>query len=1106
MSQSAISVSDIITTQYSDFLSYCEEAGKVFVSDLTNVDFVAFRSRYGRSREYVAELKKLLATPVISVAESIEIAPSEKNEAKESIGAESEAQEEAPDTDPAFEMDDHPTEEQLAEETKKSLGFVESTVKKQEDEEPEVADDDIDVAVKREKAKPSRIGATDKTMIGAITHGSVEAQLAQILGVNADDFASASIDVLDLSVRATNALKSARIMTICDILNKSVYDLQQVRNLGIKTLKEIIQLVASYVQNPVKLEPESERSEFDSGLPERELPAFEADVRVAIEALLVGEPYETDTLSEFQVTCLEKIREGIEAIGPEMYMEMYVNPDYVTRICSSLSTFAAKNIRYLDLVQKASDYIGNLPDTLRQKRVIPFIRAYEAKAGNVISGFLSVCERDTTIIHIPDLLAKLRDKKSAEELLLEINRFLLWLSFDGDNPIRTVTESIFESLKAKPQRSFEILTLRSEGKTLEELGRMYDVTRERIRQVEKKMQLYFWNRYSHQKYDLLLIISAMRDGDTILYYNELEEMLGEFTPILWSCAKTNMTQKWFYYSKMLDAVVVRTSDNANQDEGVLHERLHQAYAAFPDLFLVSEKESLLSRLTSEYEVPLEVLEEHLNSNYQQSGIFYHKGRLALQFKCEYVLKNRFPAGFKIGDDYEANRFRQYLVEFFGDDASITNRALDAKIGSIGVLCDRGKYIHPDYMQVDPAAIEKVNDYIEDSPRTLLTYGELFDALQDIFAGTQITNRYLLQGALKKYGCRFSTGRDFVRKVESVTFADELEAFVEERGVVHKSEIFAAFTSLGEAGLGQVVSRCSNVFNIDGGYYIHASQFDIRPEDYAFLRKYLARACADVPVNIRTVYEDILAKYPEFMYRNDFEDRNRLFAALLYMFRGEFEFSRPYIAKLGENDLSNKGVLLRYLEDYDSIEIEELLAICEDNNIHYVATSYLCQMLAPDYLRISKTTLMKRELTGVTDAIVSQAVELVQDMLQSNDYVVGSEVDDYLWFPEIDVEWNEFLLESIVVFSKQIPIVYLVGDPLRHPNAVYVAEKYKDDTFESLLIKLLTAEVRKGSFSTKADMREWLREEALIEGKLPRFLERDTYFTSDETGVHCAKES
>ena len=127
------------------------------------------------------------------------------------------------------------------------------------------------------------------------------------------------------------------------------------------------------------------------------------------------------------------------------------------------------------------------------------------------------------------------------------------------------------------------------------------------------------------------------------------------------------------------------------------------------------------------------------------------------------------------------------------------------------------------------------------------------------------------------------------------------------------------------------------------------------------------------------------------------------------------------------------------------------------------------------------------------------------MLETNDYIVGSKIDDFLWFPQIDVDWNEFLLENLIIQSKQVNIVYLIGDPLKHPNAVYVSDKYQKDTFDSLLLKILTDEVRKGSFTSKVEMREWLKEEGFIEGKLPNFLESAKYFYVNETGVHCTGE-
>ena len=1051
MNQGSIRITDVITTQYADFLSYCADAGREYLSDLSEVDYVAFRSRYGRSREYVAEIKALIAALPAGGIPSGEAENSEEPDEEKEASAPAAAREPpAADVSPA---------ENSSEKVQEKRSYIHS-------EEP----------------------------------------LSQVFCVNADDYASVSIDELVLSVRATNVLKRARMMTISDILCRSLNDLKQLRNMGQKTLKEIVQVLGAFVAAPRDAGYQPTGASRTQPVPGQtpELKRLDEETRKAVEAILTGEEFAAETLSEPQLAYCEKVREAVETVGSEMCMEMYLNPQYIHQVCASLLDFASDSLRFSEASYLIARHMSHLPASVKQRKAVPYIRAYNAKTRGSILYHVSIFNEDTRIADIPRLCEKIRGMQAAGDIFRELNGFFAWLEFDGKDPIRSTVDSILETTKKGPQRSFEILALRAEGKTLEEIGRQFGVTRERVRQIENKMQKRFWYRYDYQRYDLLLLISAMRDGDMILHYQELEDILAEFTPILWSCVKMNISHKWFYYSRLLDAIVIRADDGTNQDESDLSEKLCHAHAALPNVFMVSEKEALLSQLASEYGVPLEALEDYFNSSYQQAGKFFHRGRLTTIFMCEYVLKTRFPAGYKIADGFEANRFRQYLMEFFGDGNTITDRALDTKISGIGVLCGRGKYIHPDFLQVEPEIIEKVNDYIEASPRSLLTYGEIFDALQDLLAGTQITNRYLLQGAMKKYGCRFSTGRDFVRKVQSVTLADELEAFVEARGVVHKSEIFAEFTSLGDAGLGQIVGRCSHVFNIDGGYYIHASQFDIRPEDYEPVRLYLTQACEDVPVHIRTVHEELSIRLPEFIYRNDFDDKNKLHAALIFMFREEFSFSRHFIAKLGTSSLTNRDVLLQHIADYDSIELEELLAISEDNNIRFLGTSVLYQSLMPEFLRIDKTTLMRRELTGVTDEVAARTAELVQEMLASRDYIVGAAVDDFLWFPEIDVDWNEFLLESVVLLGKRIHTVFLIGDPLRHPNTVYVTDAYKDDNFESFLLKLLTEEVRRGSFTTKAEMRDWLQEAHLIEGKLPRFLERDTYFICDETGVHCTE--
>jgi len=334
---------------------------------------------------------------------------------------------------------------------------------------------------------------------------------------------------------------------------------------------------------------------------------------------------------------------------------------------------------------------------------------------------------------------------------------------------------------------------------------------------------------------------------------------------------------------------------------------------------------------------------------------------------------------------------------------------------------------------------------------------------------------------------------------------ELESFVEERGVVHKSEIMAEFTSLTEISLGQVIARCPNVFNIDEGNYIHSSLFDIKQSDYSKFREYLSVNCAEFPVNIRAVYDDFHNLFPEFMARNDLDDRNKLYAILLYMFDGEFNFSRPYIAKLGESDVTNRNVILMLIADYDTVEIDELIDICEERGINYVSSTCLCQMLAPDYFRVDAVHLMRRDLIGLTDEIMEIAENNLMELLSAKDYVTASSVTDYLWYPEIAVDWTPFLLESLIVYRKHIQIINTIGDPMKRPNSVYVTEKYSEDSFASLVVKILKPLVKDCYFTTKIEMREWLYENGFIDYGLPNFLESAKYFYVSDRGVCVTPE-
>ena len=81
MDNKQVKIKDVITTEYGDFLSYCETSEKVFIEELTNVDFIAFRTISGQPREYVQTIKKKLEEMKIppKISDTVSKVDSEKN-------------------------------------------------------------------------------------------------------------------------------------------------------------------------------------------------------------------------------------------------------------------------------------------------------------------------------------------------------------------------------------------------------------------------------------------------------------------------------------------------------------------------------------------------------------------------------------------------------------------------------------------------------------------------------------------------------------------------------------------------------------------------------------------------------------------------------------------------------------------------------------------------------------------------------------------------------------------------------------------------------------------------------------------------------------------
>jgi hypothetical protein len=187
---------------------------------------------------------------------------------------------------------------------------------------------------------------------------------------------------------------------------------------------------------------------------------------------------------------------------------------------------------------------------------------------------------------------------------------------------------------------------------------------------------------------------------------------------------------------------------------------------FPRMVSQDQLDALFeTSLQGEY-ISAAMLKDEFSRRYKQAGHIYYTGRLTLIEVYRYIMKRYYPHGIKLYDAQEISKFRKHIHNIFGDIALPDNeRAIDIRVADISILCDRGMYIHPSYVRIDPALISEIFDHILQSEKTVISFNELYEVFKEkLLMNSNISNKYFLQGVLKYYNkTNLYLSRDYISK-------------------------------------------------------------------------------------------------------------------------------------------------------------------------------------------------------------------------------------------------------------------------------------------------------------------------------------------------------
>ena len=281
MNQNPVKITDVITTEYADFLTFCDASGKVYTSDLTNVDYVAFRASSGQTREYINLIKSKINNHVVTNSDlSNSDGPSSQYETEKDKFSPT-PDESKPQTSFSG-SEDNQSITNISEYTVSDTDYSNATSK--------VASENLVLENSSECGKTNNaVEVCESQPINDIFPNSPvitnsQYSLGNLFGVEASDFADIRIDLLNLGVRASNCLKHTGCQTLEVLLNMTIEDLGSIRNMGKTSLNRVLQAVKDYISEPSNLDYVYRKNTKAINV---DIP-FNQEFTSAVESLIIG--------------------------------------------------------------------------------------------------------------------------------------------------------------------------------------------------------------------------------------------------------------------------------------------------------------------------------------------------------------------------------------------------------------------------------------------------------------------------------------------------------------------------------------------------------------------------------------------------------------------------------------------------------------------------------------------------------------------------------------------------------------------------------------------------------------------------------------------------
>jgi len=809
--------------------------------------------------------------------------------------------------------------------------------------------------------------------------------LANIYNIQSADYENVLVSTLPFSKRVLNCCRRSKISTVEELLEMSPVGLMKIKQFGVTCLVEIDGFCQN-IKGNIDSSYNVEKVHLSAGL--QKLPDI---FRIHSKEIVNGDfsVFGNYELSDSEHLILTNYIEAYETIDNKL-LDICVNsPEQITPIFDLFTNMRS----YAEKYTKIKELLDEIPFVRRGNRASGYIKAFtldDDERKKLLNMFF--CEEST----IQSLLSS--NKWSESDSFELLMRFLNWCKFDLKFEINSYFDKLYPNDKTQT-----VIQMRAKKQTLAKVGEILGVTRERVRQIELKTK----KKSSILQSNLRIIqkIFSEYNGSITISSMEIREYAGERTQELIYLLQAN-ENAGYTYDNQLDVFI------AGEDS--IHDIINNSLESLPDIIRNNQLEDTIKNISEESGIEIGMIKRAFLESFHNTGDVYHRNRLTLATVYRNVIDDYFPDGYKAHNPEEISKFRDIIAKEYGDIGIPKNdRALAARVTSACILCGRGLYKTKQKEYLPKKLVDKIYDYINENENTVFLVNTIFDVFKEELKSVGVNNRYYLQGILRElFGDEFFFRRDYISKDYSVTsiYPEVIEYIKKSKFPVSKGQLQIAFQGITDVIINFSVSD-PDILNFYSEY-LHASNLNILEYEKQYLYKIIRKVVSDGESHhIKEIYESVMSEKPEIFKRNAALYSFCAYSIIEYLFRDEFQFSRPYIAKNGMEIDSTGNKLRGIIYSRDEITIDEISGFAKENYFQIQSMLEYINGYNDKFVLKNNNTLIRIDSAGVNEDIAEQIENIIANIITETIPIVDLGIWDKL--PKINIPWTEWLVYSVI---------------------------------------------------------------------------------------------